>query len=72
MQKPGRNDPCPCGSGQKYKKCCEAKKAAPKKINAQLISSGDTATHKVHGLARLFQRQGTISPSNFDKQDGNT
>ena len=19
---PGRNDPCPCGSGQKYKKCC--------------------------------------------------
>lgn len=22
--KPGRNDPCPCGSGQKYKKCCGA------------------------------------------------
>lgn len=22
----GRNDPCPCGSGKKYKKCC-AKKA---------------------------------------------
>jgi uncharacterized protein len=21
-QKPGRNDPCPCGSGKKYKKCC--------------------------------------------------
>lgn len=21
-EKPGRNDPCPCGSGQKYKKCC--------------------------------------------------
>jgi SEC-C motif-containing protein len=20
--KPGRNDPCPCGSGQKFKKCC--------------------------------------------------
>lgn len=20
--KPGRNDPCPCGSGQKLKKCC--------------------------------------------------
>jgi hypothetical protein len=19
--KPGRNDPCPCGSGKKYKKC---------------------------------------------------
>ncbi len=23
--KPGRNDPCPCGSGLKYKKCCLAK-----------------------------------------------
>lgn len=22
MDKPGRNDPCPCGSGKKYKKCC--------------------------------------------------
>jgi uncharacterized protein len=22
--KPGRNDPCPCGSGVKYKKCCGA------------------------------------------------
>ncbi len=21
-QKPGRNDPCPCGSGKKYKLCC--------------------------------------------------
>lgn len=21
--KVGRNDPCPCGSGKKYKKCCE-------------------------------------------------
>ncbi len=22
---PSRNDPCPCGSGKKYKKCCGAK-----------------------------------------------
>lgn len=22
---PGRNDPCPCGSGKKYKKCCGRK-----------------------------------------------
>lgn len=22
VQKVGRNDPCSCGSGQKYKKCC--------------------------------------------------
>ena len=24
MTQPGRNDPCPCGSGKKYKKCCLA------------------------------------------------
>jgi len=24
-QQVGRNDPCPCGSGKKYKKCCGAK-----------------------------------------------
>jgi hypothetical protein len=23
----GRNEPCPCGSGKKYKKCCGAKEA---------------------------------------------
>jgi HEAT repeat protein len=23
-EKPGRNDPCPCGSGKKFKKCCGA------------------------------------------------
>ena len=28
-KKIGRNDPCPCGSGNKYKKCCLLKKTAP-------------------------------------------
>jgi tetratricopeptide (TPR) repeat protein len=28
MAKPGRNDPCHCGSGAKYKKCCLAKDEA--------------------------------------------
>lgn len=26
MKEIGRNDPCPCGSGKKYKKCCMGKK----------------------------------------------
>ncbi len=30
-EKVGRNDPCPCGSGKKYKNCC----GAPGKSNAQ-------------------------------------
>lgn len=39
MQKVGRNDPCPCGSGKKYKKCCEEKNKS-KKFDAKLISGG--------------------------------
>src|SRR5512143_1311775 len=35
----GRNDPCPCGSGQKYKKCCMAKggveRADPQEVYAR-------------------------------------
>jgi uncharacterized protein YecA (UPF0149 family) len=26
VKKVGRNDPCPCGSGKKYKKCCGMKR----------------------------------------------
>jgi len=28
MPKTGRNDPCPCGSGRKYKRCCLAQDQA--------------------------------------------
>ena len=26
MPSPGRNEPCPCGSGKKFKQCCASKK----------------------------------------------
>lgn len=32
MSKINRNDPCPCGSGKKYKKCCGAKESHGRKI----------------------------------------
>ena len=44
----GRNDPCPCGSGKKYKKCCarqhqlEAKLADTRRDSAEVL--GDDAT----------------------------
>jgi tetratricopeptide (TPR) repeat protein len=31
MANRGRNDPCPCGSGKKYKRCCLEKDAASKR-----------------------------------------
>ena len=39
-RKVGRNDPCPCGSGKKYKKCCgrnEAKKIEPPPFDRRLM-----------------------------------
>jgi tetratricopeptide (TPR) repeat protein len=45
--KTGRNDPCPCGSGKKYKKCCGQERAEPELAAtlepgelAELIGSG--------------------------------
>ena len=38
----GRNDPCPCGSGKKYKNCCLLKqknKGPKKKFAAKLLST---------------------------------
>lgn len=39
-QKIGRNDPCSCGSGKKYKNCCMLKKAGPKgKMTAKWLNA---------------------------------
>ena len=35
MAKAGRNDPCHCGSGKKYKKCCQPKEQAAE--HAELV-----------------------------------
>ncbi|MEJ8777380.1 YecA family protein [Pseudogracilibacillus sp. ICA-222130] len=40
MRKIGRNEPCPCGSGLKYKKCCLKKNVipfSPEQLDEQLI-----------------------------------
>ena len=41
-KKVGRNDPCPCGSGKKYKSCCFAKSVArsgKQKITAKWLNA---------------------------------
>jgi hypothetical protein len=37
-EKTGRNDPCPCGSGKKFKKCCGKEKKLASR-DASVISS---------------------------------
>ena len=52
MAKPGRNDPCHCGSGKKYKKCCQPKEeAAERQVIAQ-----DQAAREERAAARRAQQ----------------
>jgi hypothetical protein len=43
--RPGRNEPCHCGSGRKYKQCCLAKdEAAAAKARAEAAANAGPAT----------------------------
>jgi hypothetical protein len=51
MAKPGRNDPCPCGSGNKYKKCCLPKDEAAEReglAKTQARRESQAAAHRLH------------------------
>ena len=37
MAKVGRNDTCPCGSGKKFKHCCESKKAGSNRMTSLML-----------------------------------
>src|SRR3989338_1527087 len=54
MNKPGRNDPCHCGSGKKYKKCCQDKSGShsptPAECN-QLIALFNAGHYPDSGFA---------------------
>jgi predicted O-linked N-acetylglucosamine transferase (SPINDLY family) len=49
----GRNDPCPCGSGKKYKQCCgkHAEAAATAPTGKQTAHNADTLNN--HGVVEL-------------------
>ncbi|MEI8125738.1 MAG: SEC-C metal-binding domain-containing protein [Parachlamydiaceae bacterium] len=38
-KKIGRNDPCSCGSGKKYKSCCALKAVKKQKITAKWLNA---------------------------------
>ena len=57
MAKAGRNDPCPCGSGKKYKRCClEKDEAAASALAAATPSPPKVASAvKLAELAAIYQ-----------------
>jgi hypothetical protein len=57
MAKPGRNEPCPCGSGRKYKKCCLSKDEA-----SRMTTTGHTAGHDPTASAGVSEPELPIDP----------
>jgi hypothetical protein len=55
MAKPGRNDPCPCGSGNKYKKCCLAKEEAVAREQLVKAQARDTLRRDQRAAADRLQ-----------------
>jgi len=53
MAKPGRNDPCHCGSGKKYKKCCQPKEEAAQR---EVITKDQAARAERAEARRLESR----------------
>ncbi len=50
-EKIGRNDPCPCGSGKKYKHCCLQQQAASESFWSQQREASDQLTHDMMRFA---------------------
>jgi preprotein translocase subunit SecA len=40
MAKPGRNEPCPCGSGKKFKNCHESKTPQTRRSRVLMVVVG--------------------------------
>jgi hypothetical protein len=53
MREVGRNDPCPCGSGKKYKKCHLDADVAPRRETAAIESVHELDFRLVRQLARF-------------------
>ncbi len=58
MVKTGRNDPCPCGSGRKFKRCCLNKQQipapAPPETGQRLSLKNEVARTQAAAVARQY------------------
>ena len=55
--RPGRNDPCRCGSGKKYKQCClekDDKKAAAARATAATAEEAPATLGAKPGASQIF------------------
>jgi hypothetical protein len=56
----GRNDPCPCGSGKKYKRCCLAQAAAVEMTWQRMRRAEGSVVEKVLAFAKARYGTGVL------------
>ena len=61
MEKTGRNDPCPCGSGKKYKKCCLPNHEAEERLRAAGQQAEREERAAAHRLSLREARAGMLA-----------
>lgn len=69
MSKVGRNDPCPCGSGKKYKKCCDGQKSSRETAGASSSFLNPSLLAQQWLQARADTGPATLIIDHFEVQD---
>src|SRR6266704_852102 len=59
----GRNDPCPCGSGKKYKKCCLGKDREALESQARAVTEAQSSSDASRSLSSLLQAGAAGGPA---------
>ena len=57
----GRNDPCPCGSGKKYKQCCELAGLAPSQVSTSSPLSNQLSPQQALQTAMAQHQTGNLA-----------
>lgn len=66
----GRNDPCPCGSGKKYKKCCLPRDEAGKRKSVAYPPAGNSDHAGDHELASWKEADRQLIRKGMSRIDG--
>lgn len=70
MARTGRNDLCPCGSGRKFKKCCESKTGSARQSRVLMIVVGAFVVAALAAGVASFRSDGSGGVRVWDPAHG--
>lgn len=70
MARVGRNDLCPCGSGRKFKKCCQSKGSSARSSRLWMIVVGIAIVGALVAGVTSFRRGSTDKARVWDPAHG--